>query len=144
MVAADAVRERHRRRHRAGELGRQQAVDVTVSGLPATLVEAVALKDTGGVTAGTSSFAYIIDYGTGLAISHRHRGRRGLCHEHVGGDVDGGGVHLHAAGLTAGRPGYGTRQNHVDVQEGRNRRRSMDIGSEHAKASLAPHPPGLG
>ena len=61
------------------DVGKQ--VDLTVSGLPATLVEAVALKDTGGITAGTSSFAYIIDYGTAGHRRHpddRHGRRRGL------------------------------------------------------------------
>ena len=37
--------------------------DVTVDGLAAEFVEAVALVDTGDVAVGTSSLAYIIDYG---------------------------------------------------------------------------------
>jgi heat shock protein HslJ len=52
-------------------------VDVTVSGLPATLVEAVALKDTGGITTGTSSFAYIIDYGAAGTLAIRTTGTAG-------------------------------------------------------------------
>ena len=50
---------------------------MTVSGLPATLVEAVALKDTGGITAGTSSFAYIIDYGAAGTVAIRTTGTAG-------------------------------------------------------------------
>jgi heat shock protein HslJ len=57
------------------DVGKQ--VDLTVSGLPATLVEAVALKDTAGITTGTSSFAYIIDYGTAGTVIIQTTGTAG-------------------------------------------------------------------
>jgi heat shock protein HslJ len=42
----------------------RQTVEVTVDGLPATMVEAEATADTGGVPVGTSRLAYLVDYGT--------------------------------------------------------------------------------
>jgi heat shock protein HslJ len=40
----------------------RQTVEVTVDGLPATMVEAEAIADVGGVPAGTSRLAYFVDY----------------------------------------------------------------------------------
>jgi heat shock protein HslJ len=48
----------------AGAWTVRQTVEVTVDGLPATMVEAEATADTGGVPAGTSRLAYLIDYGS--------------------------------------------------------------------------------
>ncbi len=48
--------------------------DVTVGDLPATLVEAVAITEAGGVPVGTSSFAYIIDYGATGTVTVRTTG----------------------------------------------------------------------
>jgi heat shock protein HslJ len=42
----------------------RQTVEVTVDGLPATMVEAEATAETGGVPAGTSRLAYFVDYGS--------------------------------------------------------------------------------
>ena len=52
--------------------------DVTVGTVPATLVEAVAIADSAGVAIGTSSYAYIVDYGDAgtLADPHDRHGRR--------------------------------------------------------------------
>jgi heat shock protein HslJ len=41
----------------------RQQVDLTVDGLPATLVEATALVDTVGVAVGTSRLVFLVDYG---------------------------------------------------------------------------------
>jgi heat shock protein HslJ len=41
-----------------------QQVEVTVDGLPATMVEAAALVDSDGVAAGTSRLAVVLDYGS--------------------------------------------------------------------------------
>ena len=49
-------------------------IDVTVGDLAATLVEAVAVTDAGGVPVGTSSFAYIIDYGDSGTLTIRTTG----------------------------------------------------------------------
>ncbi len=51
--------------------------DVTVGTLPATLVEAVATADTAGVAVGTSSFAYIVDYGAAGTLVIRTTGTAG-------------------------------------------------------------------
>ena len=51
--------------------------DVTVGTLPATLVEAVAIAETAGVTVGTSSFAYIVDYGAAGTLVIRTIGTAG-------------------------------------------------------------------
>ena len=42
---------------------------VTVSGLPATLVEATSTAEASGLPVGTSRYAYIIDYGVGGTVS---------------------------------------------------------------------------
>ncbi len=54
-----------------------QLKDVTVGTLPATLVEAVAIADTAGVAVGTSSFAYIVDYGAAGTLIIRTAGTAG-------------------------------------------------------------------
>jgi hypothetical protein len=51
--------------------------DVTVGGLAATLVEAVATAETAGVAVGTSSFAYIVDYGSAGTLTIRTTGTAG-------------------------------------------------------------------
>ncbi len=48
--------------------------DVTVGGLAATLVEGVAIADSAGVAVGTSSFAYIVDYGEAGTLAIRTTG----------------------------------------------------------------------
>ncbi len=51
--------------------------DVTVGGLAATLVEAVAIADTAGVPVGMSRFQYIIDYGSAGTVIIRTTGTAG-------------------------------------------------------------------
>ncbi len=48
--------------------------DVTIGGLAATLVEAVAIQETDGVPVGTSRFVYIIDYGAAGTMTIRTTG----------------------------------------------------------------------
>ncbi len=51
--------------------------DVTVGGLAATLVEAVAIADTAGVTVGMSASQYIVDYGAAGTLIIRTTGTAG-------------------------------------------------------------------
>ncbi len=51
--------------------------DVTVGTVPATLVEAVAIADSAGVAIGTSSYAYIVDYGDAGTLTIRTTGTAG-------------------------------------------------------------------
>ena len=51
--------------------------DVTVGTLPATFVEAVATADSAGIPIGTSSFAYIVDYGAAGTLVIRTTGTAG-------------------------------------------------------------------
>jgi heat shock protein HslJ len=51
--------------------------DVTVGTVPATFVEAVAIADSAGVAIGTSSFAYIVDYGDAGTLTIRTTGTAG-------------------------------------------------------------------
>ena len=47
---------------------------MTIGGLAATLVEAVAIQETDGVPVGTSRFVYIIDYGAAGTMTIRTTG----------------------------------------------------------------------
>jgi heat shock protein HslJ len=51
--------------------------DVTISGLPATFVEAVALSDDAGLAVGTSRFAYLIDLGSAGTVTIATTGTAG-------------------------------------------------------------------
>ena len=51
--------------------------DVTVGTVPATFVEAVAIADSAGVAIGTSSYAYIVDYGDAGTLTIRTTGTAG-------------------------------------------------------------------
>ena len=51
--------------------------DVTIGGLAATLVEAVAIADTAGVPVGMSSFEYVVDYGSAGTLVIRTIGTAG-------------------------------------------------------------------
>lgn len=51
--------------------------DVTVGTVPATLVEAVAIADSAAVAIGTSSYAYIVDYGDAGTLTIRTTGTAG-------------------------------------------------------------------
>jgi hypothetical protein len=46
-----------------------QTAELTVDGLPATLVEAVATADDAGVPSGTTRFAYFVDVGASGTVS---------------------------------------------------------------------------
>jgi hypothetical protein len=46
-----------------------QSQEITVDGLPATVVDATATADSGGVPSGTSRFAYFIDVGSSGTVS---------------------------------------------------------------------------
>lgn len=53
----------------AGAWTVRQTVEVTVDGLPATMVEAEATADAGDVPAGTSRLAYFVDYGSAGTVT---------------------------------------------------------------------------
>ena len=50
---------------------------MSVSGLPATLVEATSTAEASGLPVGTSSYAYIIDYAAGGTVSIATTGTAG-------------------------------------------------------------------